>query len=120
GAPGAPDDRPIAVRLQSAVDRVLPAIEATVARLAAQGAHPRELERGARALASLTRTLRELNGLLSERQAAEPPRSVEELRASIARKLEALIASRQDDDAANAAPEGEPNEPPVNPLPSSS
>ena len=32
--------------------------------------HPREMERAARALAALTRTLRELNGLLSQRQAA--------------------------------------------------
>ena len=57
------------------------------------------MEQTARALGSLTRTLRELNGLLSQRQAAEPPRDVEALRESLARKLEALIAKRDDADA---------------------
>src|SRR5438067_8663791 len=70
GAGGEGGDSTITPRLQSAVARVLPAIEATVATLAAGATHPRELERAARALAALTRTLRELNGLLSQRQAA--------------------------------------------------
>ena len=69
-APGEPDDRAIVPRLQSAVARVLPAIEAIVAKLGAGPTHPREMERAARALAALTRTLRELNSLLSQRQAA--------------------------------------------------
>ena len=70
GAPGEPDASTIVPRLQSAVARVLPAIEQAVARLAAGPAHPYEMERAARALAALTRTLRELNNLLTQRQAA--------------------------------------------------
>jgi len=96
----APDDRPIAVRLQSAVDRVLPAIEATVARLGMQGMHPREMERAARALASLTRTLRELKGLMGEQpQPADddmPPRDLDEFRIALAKRIEAFIATRLD------------------------
>jgi hypothetical protein len=56
-------------RLQSAVARVLPAIEATLARLGAAPMPPREMEQAARALSSLTRTLRELNGLLEQHKA---------------------------------------------------
>jgi hypothetical protein len=69
-APGPLDDRPIAERLQSAVSRVLPAIEGTLATLGTGAAHPRELESAARALAALTRTLRELSGLLAQHKTA--------------------------------------------------
>ena len=68
-APGeeTPADPAAIVRhLQSAVARVLPAIEATLGKLAAGATQPRELERAARALGSLTRALRELKALLSE------------------------------------------------------
>jgi hypothetical protein len=51
---------------------VLPAIEAIVARIGPQATHPREMEQAGRALSSLTRTLRELNTLLSEQQARAP------------------------------------------------
>ena len=102
------------LRLQSAVARVLPAIEATIATLAAGPQHPRELERSARLLAALTRTLRELNSLLSQRQAAaaagdhHKPRDVEELRRELARKIMAAIESENDrvDDAAAARETG--------------
>ena len=61
GTPGEPDGA-IVPRLQSAVARVLPAIETTLIKLGAGPMRPREMEQAARALASLTRTLRELNG----------------------------------------------------------
>ena len=61
--------RSIVPRLQSAVARVLPAIEATIARLSAGPHHPREMEQAGRTLSSLTRTLRELNALLAEHNA---------------------------------------------------
>ena len=59
----------LAPRLQSAVARVLPAIEATLAKLAASPQRPRELEQTARALGALMRTLRELNALLAQQPA---------------------------------------------------
>ena len=100
-ATAAPDDRAIVPRLQSAVARVLSAIEATVATLAAKSAHPREMERAARVLAALTRTLRELNGLLRQHGAAgagplasgEQDKDIETRRRELAEKLEAFIAS---------------------------
>jgi hypothetical protein len=60
------DPAAIAPRLRSALARLLPAIEATLAKLAAGATQPREIERAARALTALTRTLRELKALLSE------------------------------------------------------
>jgi hypothetical protein len=97
-----PDDRPIAERLQSAVARVLPAIEGTLATLATGAAHPRELERAARVLAALTRTLRELSGLLAQHQTKQPacerdqytPEQVDAWRFELARKINALVDER--------------------------
>ena len=103
GAPGEPDDSAIVPRLQSAVARVLPAIEASVARLGAEPTHPREMERAARVLAALTRTLRELNKLLSERQADaagspaaddDMPEDLDAFRFELARRIDAFVASR--------------------------
>jgi hypothetical protein len=88
-----PDTRPAHERLQGAVARVMRAIETTSARLTA-GAHLRETEMAARALGSLTRTLRELNELLGRHNPPEPGKNPDELRASLARKLEAIIAER--------------------------
>jgi hypothetical protein len=51
-------------RLQNAVARVLPAIESIAGKLASTHTHPREMERAVRALAALTRTLRELDSQL--------------------------------------------------------
>jgi transposase-like protein len=99
-----PDQTEVVRRLQGAVARVLPAIEAAVAQLAAGPMPPREMERAARTLTSLTRTLRELNGLLSQYPPAkdEGPEDIEEFRARIARKIDAIIAQRP----GNALPEG--------------
>ncbi|TMJ03328.1 MAG: hypothetical protein E6G97_09295 [Alphaproteobacteria bacterium] len=66
------DDAALMVpRLQSAIARMLPAIEVTLAQLASVLAHPREVERAARTLAGLTRTLRELNAMLNQYPAAK-------------------------------------------------
>ena len=101
-APGPPDDRPIAERLQGAVARVLPAIEGTLATLGRGPVHLRELERSARALAALTRTLRELSGLLAQHQTEQPacvseqytPEQVDAWRNELARKINALVDER--------------------------
>jgi transposase-like protein len=86
----------IAQRLQGAVARVLPAIEATLGRIAGGTTHPRELENAARALGSLTRTLRELNALLAQHAPPkdEGPQTLEEYRAQLIRKMDAIIAAR--------------------------
>ena len=97
-----PDDRPIAERLQGAVARVLPAIEGTLATLGTGAAHPRELERAARALAALTRTMRELSGLLAQHKAEQPacdcdgytPEDIDTFRRELARKINALVDRR--------------------------
>jgi phytoene dehydrogenase-like protein len=108
-----PDPAEIVPRLQSAVARVLPAIEATLARLAAGPMHPREMERAARTLTSLTRTLRELNGLLSEYQARgvtqdDTPEDIDAFRIALARRIDALVASQQDaENGATTKTEGE-------------
>lgn len=104
GEPSPPDDRPIAERLRSAVACVLPSIEGTLATLARGPVHPRELERTSRALAALTRTLRELSALMAEHNTAPvcrcggpaTPERLDEMRHELARKLEAFVASRAD------------------------
>ena len=107
-APGTGDDSMIVPRLQSAVARVLPAIETIVARLAAGATHPREMEQAGRALGALTRALRELNGLLGERRPPddgpagksaaddEPdePRDMDEFRLELIRRMNAIVAAR--------------------------
>jgi transposase-like protein len=107
------DDGAIVPRLQSAVARVLPAIEATVARLAGEAAyHPRETERAARALAALTRTLRELNSLLSQqlartadRCAADDDRDIDAIRHALARRIDLFVASRSGEIDGGAGPQ---------------
>jgi hypothetical protein len=115
---------PIGERLQGAVARVLPAIETTLARLADGPVRPRELERAARALGSLTRTLRELTGLLSQHQSQaasteaydDMPEDLDEFRNELARRIEAFVASREAETPARYeaawdefAPEGKHN-----------
>jgi len=98
---------PIARRLQAAVARVLPAIEATLAKLAAS-THPREMERAARALAALTRTLRELNALLSQHQASaieDDIPDIDAFRLDLARRINLFVASRSGEDGDGAQPE---------------
>jgi hypothetical protein len=92
-----PDPQPASERLQGAAARVMRAIETTSARLTARPTQLRETEMAARALGSLTRTLRELNELLEQHKAHEPQRSTEELRQSVARKLEAVIAASREE-----------------------
>lgn len=111
-AAGAIDEQAIVRQLESAVARVLPAIEATLPRLAAGAQHPREMERTARVLTALTRTLRELNALLVQHQAAaaaaaQKTRDVDAMRRELSRKLEGLIARFEDEDRAKAAAAGE-------------
>jgi hypothetical protein len=75
--------------------------------------HPREMERAARALAALTRTLRELNGLLGERQASagrcehcdDLPEDIEAFRDELARRIDAFVASRTGTAEAGAEPQ---------------
>jgi len=100
--PDAGDPASIAPRLQVAVARVLPAIETIIARLSAGPLAPREMEQTARALGTLTRTLRELNALLAQHPAPvaadeDPiPEDIDEFRHELARRIRAFIAARQD------------------------
>jgi hypothetical protein len=104
----------IVPRLQNAVGRVLLAIETVVATFPAEATHPRELERDARALAALTRTLRELNGLLSQRQppaAADAdddpvPEDIDEFRLELARRIHAFVDASKDQHDDDSGPQG--------------
>jgi len=95
-----PDPAEIVPRLQGAIARVLPAIEATVAQLAAGPMPPREMERAARTLTALTRTLRELNALLGQYPAPvasdddAPPEDSEEFLRALAHRLDAFAVRR--------------------------
>jgi hypothetical protein len=94
----------IVPQLQSAVARVLPAIEATIARLASGALSSDGLEKAGRALGALTRTLRELNGLLAQHNARPddmrcehcdmPPEDADAFRNELARRIRAFVASR--------------------------
>jgi hypothetical protein len=118
-APAKPDDRPIAERLQGAVARVLPAIESIVATLGPGPMPPREMERAARSLTALTRTLRELNNLLGQRQAAAPndtdndddnddvPEDIDAFRLDLARRIDAFVTSRSGEAHGGPAPESD-------------
>jgi len=102
------DPAVIVSRLQSAIARVLPAIEATIARLAAGPQHPREMEQAGRTLSALTRTLRELNALLSQHQAHsvdsgdnDIPQDMDAFRYELSQRLTAIIDEmvRKDEEA---------------------
>ncbi len=89
------DDVSLVNRMLRTAERQVRDIET---RLAARDHAPVERERDVRMLASLTRTLRDLQTLRKRGDAAQPEpseRSIEELRASVARKLAAIIAERQ-------------------------
>ncbi len=113
GEDAPPDPAEIVPRLQGAVARVLPAIEATLAKLAAGPMQPREMERAARTLTSLTRTLRELNGLLSQHQtpgAAQHddwPEDIDAFRIEFARRINAFVDSRTGGNADRTPPKAE-------------
>jgi hypothetical protein len=63
-------------------------------------------ERAARTLTALTRTLRELNELLSEQPQTgrlcdcDVPEDIDEFRNELARRIEAFVASQPDDECA--------------------
>ena len=94
-----PDPQPASQRLQGAAARVMRAIETTSARLT-KPVHLRETEMAARALGSLTRTLRELNELLRQHPAKAPdddppPENMDDFRNELARRIRAFVASRE-------------------------
>ncbi len=95
-------------RLQSAVARVLPAIETIIGRLGAGNLSSDGLEKAGRALGALTRTLRELNTLLAEHNAQPdgfrceycdmPPEDADAFRDELARRINAFVESRRNPD----------------------
>lgn len=103
---GEGNDTNIVPRLQAAVARVLPAIETIIARLAGGNISSDGLEKAGRALGALTRTLRELNGLLTQHNTKPdgfrceycdmPPEDADAFRENLARRIEAFLASRED------------------------
>jgi hypothetical protein len=102
--PGEGEDK-IVPRLQSAVARVLPAIEATIARLASGTLNASELEKAGRTLGALTRTLRELNTLLAQHNARidtvdnglpDGYDNIDDFRDDLARRIDAFLASREE------------------------
>ncbi len=97
------EDAPLAVRVQRAVERELAAIERIVATLRPGSSDMGEAERAARTLASLARTLQEVMRLDRPPEKAEHaddvPQDLDELRKALSRKLEALVASQQGEDA---------------------
>jgi hypothetical protein len=110
-APGAELSRdpgtPSAVRLHDAVASVLAAIEAIVAKIGA--ARLGESDRSARALAALTRTLRELNSLQSQYEepaADDSPADIDEFRHALAAKIDAFVAAQGGGVRDDAEPEG--------------
>jgi hypothetical protein len=108
--PGEGDSASIVPRLQNAVARVLPAIEATLTQLATHSHRPREMEQAGRALASLTRTLRELNALLTQHAAAaeedddDMPKDIDAFRFELARRINAWVNARRGEAGDGATP----------------
>lgn len=104
------DPATVVPRLQNAVAQLLPAIETVIRRLAASSNRPREMESAGRALSSLTRSLRELNGLMVQHQATVVapgdaiPQDMDAFRAELARRLNAII-DRMQENAEEAKPE---------------
>jgi hypothetical protein len=104
--PGDPNT-PAALRLQGAVASVLAAIEAIVAKIGA--ARLGESDRPARALAALTRTLRELNTLQSQYEepaADDSPADIDEFRHALAAKIDAFVAAQGGGIRDDAEPQG--------------
>jgi hypothetical protein len=104
---GRDPDTPTELRLQNAVAGVLAAIEAIVAKIGA--ARVGESERLARALAALTRTLREFNtlqGQYEEPAIDDSPADIDEFRRALARKIDALVAGQGGGVGDDAEPEG--------------
>jgi len=106
--PGRDPERPTALRLQDAVASVLAAIEAIVAKIST--GRTAESDRSARALAALTRTLRELNTLQGQYEELSPdddsPVDIDEFRRALARKIDAFVAAQGGGVRDDAEPEG--------------
>ena len=98
-------------RVRGMMARILPAIEAVVAKLAAEPLQPHEMEQTGRTLGTLTRALRGLDDLLTRqgdaaaRETPQPapaatpddddqPEDIDELRDELVRRIEALVADR--------------------------
>jgi hypothetical protein len=100
------DRASLAARLLRTADRQARDIEL---RLARPDTSDPARERGVRMLAMLTRTLRDLSGFDSgvtpagAGEASEPKRSQAEILASLTRKLDALVAEEEEEQARNAA-----------------
>ena len=95
------------MRLQDAVANVLAAIEAIVAKIGA--GRTAESDRSARALAALTRTLRELNSLQGQYEELGPddsPADIDEFRLALAQKIDAFVAAQGGCVRDDAEPEG--------------
>jgi hypothetical protein len=112
--PPGESEEPVAMvpRLQAAAARVLPAIEVAIARLASGTLNANELEKAGRTLATLTRTLRELNALLVQNNAGleadESDRyagydNIEDFRAALARRIHGLVAAERSAEAGRQA-----------------
>ena len=109
---GRGDDAAIVPRLKAAAARVLPAIEVAIARLASGTLNATDLEKTGRTLATLTRTLRELNALLVQNNAgldadkSDLPDSydnIEDFRVALARRIRGLVAAERSAEAGQEA-----------------
>ena len=92
----------IAQRLQGAVARVLPAIETTLAKLAAGPSRPHEMEHTTRALGALTRALRELNALVGQyphgsARDDDMPEDMDAFRNELARRIHAFCDAKDEE-----------------------
>jgi hypothetical protein len=92
------DGASLSEQLRGAIARIMPAIETTLTTLASGSLHPRQMELAARSLGALTRTLRELNGLLAQQAADErEPTDMEEFRRSLTAQIDAMIRQREEE-----------------------
>jgi hypothetical protein len=105
--PASPQQRlALALRMQRVVERQMDAVERIVEKIVP--ADQAEAEHGARALASVARTLREIRALTRPDDEAPPdatdddpvPRDIDEFRDALARRIEAFIDAEQGGDGA--------------------
>jgi hypothetical protein len=116
-SPGLPEggsNGPMVPRLQNAVARLMPAIEAAIAQLTSGKLDGYELEKARRALGTLTRTLRELNAVLVQHDAGldapevedDPvPKDIDEFRYELARRIRGFIEAHQNEQKAQPGQE---------------
>ncbi|MBX6327228.1 MAG: hypothetical protein IRY89_01490 [Pseudolabrys sp.] len=87
--------------LQNALERVLPAVETTLATLTAAQTPPYQTAQAVRVLGALTGTLRELNEMLRkhiDELLDDIPEDIDEFRENLARRIEAFFETRGDED----------------------